>query len=252
MPHLGFAHPPASCCSLLELRQYALRPGQRGNLIELFERSFIEPQESVGMHVVGTFVGLDDADRFVWIRGFTANDARTRALEAFYLGPLWAAKRDQANRTMIDSDNVLMLRPCNGLPTIPEFPTRRRWAARGQVESTMFAADIYSLSHETDEVQFLAMLDEHVRPALTDAGAELTAVLRTDPAKNGFSQLSVREDIHAVVVITSFESVDAHSRQLEALEASLQWRTQIKPALQRSSIDIQNIRLSPTGRSEMR
>jgi hypothetical protein len=32
-------------------------------------------------------------------------------LRAFYGGPVWAAHRDAANATMIDSDNVFLLRP---------------------------------------------------------------------------------------------------------------------------------------------
>ena len=32
-------------------------------------------------------------------------------LAAFYDGPVWRAHRDEANATMIDSDDVLLLRP---------------------------------------------------------------------------------------------------------------------------------------------
>lgn len=46
---------PTPCCSLLELRQYTLRPGQRDALITLFDQHFVEAQEAVGMHIVGQF-----------------------------------------------------------------------------------------------------------------------------------------------------------------------------------------------------
>jgi hypothetical protein len=36
---------PARTARVVELRQYTLRPGQREDLIELFERELIEPQE---------------------------------------------------------------------------------------------------------------------------------------------------------------------------------------------------------------
>src|SRR5690349_1433902 len=45
----------ASCCAVLELRQYTLKPGQRDVLVTLFEREFVETQEAVGMHLVGQF-----------------------------------------------------------------------------------------------------------------------------------------------------------------------------------------------------
>ena len=48
---------------------------------------------------------------FVWLRGFDGMEARKDALTAFYDGPVWAAHRDAANATMIDSDDVLLLKP---------------------------------------------------------------------------------------------------------------------------------------------
>ena len=68
-------------------------------VIELFERKFIEPQEALGMRIVGTFRDLDDPDRFVWMRGFESMAARAAALSAFYGGPVWKAHRDAANPT---------------------------------------------------------------------------------------------------------------------------------------------------------
>ena len=35
-----------TCCPVLELRQYTLKPGMRDILIELFEREFVESQEA--------------------------------------------------------------------------------------------------------------------------------------------------------------------------------------------------------------
>jgi len=52
----------------LKLRQYALVPGARETLIELFEREFIETQEATGMTVIGQFRDVNNPDRFVWLR----------------------------------------------------------------------------------------------------------------------------------------------------------------------------------------
>lgn len=99
------------CCAILELRQYTLKPGQRDVLIELFDREFVETQEATGMRIVGQFRDADDPDRFVWLRGFADMDLRQRALTAFYDGLVWKAHGRQAAATMIDSDDVLLLRP---------------------------------------------------------------------------------------------------------------------------------------------
>ena len=97
--------------AIVELRQYTLHPQQREVLIDLFDREFVETQEAQGMRVLGQFRDLDRPDQFVWLRGFADMPARHRALEGFYGGPVWAAHRHAANATMIDSDNVHLLRP---------------------------------------------------------------------------------------------------------------------------------------------
>ena len=102
---------PAVYCPIVELRQYTLHPGRRDTLVALFEREFLDTQEAAGIDVLGQFRDLDDPDRFTWLRGFPDMDARLAALSAFYGGPAWAAHREAANATMIDSDDVLLLKP---------------------------------------------------------------------------------------------------------------------------------------------
>ena len=77
--------------NVVELRQYTLHPGRRDDLIELFDREFVETQEACGMVVIGQFRDLDDPDRFVWLRGFADMESRREALTAFYGGPVWKA-----------------------------------------------------------------------------------------------------------------------------------------------------------------
>lgn len=96
---------------IVELRQYTLKPRRRETLIDLFEREFIESQEAAGMTIIGQFRDLDRPDMFVWMRGFADMAARKEALTAFYSGPVWAAHKEAANATMIDSDDVLLLKP---------------------------------------------------------------------------------------------------------------------------------------------
>ena len=46
---------PDRCCTVVELRQYTLHPSRRDDLIDLFDREFVETQEAAGMHIVGQF-----------------------------------------------------------------------------------------------------------------------------------------------------------------------------------------------------
>jgi hypothetical protein len=112
-------------CNLVELRRYTLHPGTRESLIDLFDRELVETQEAVGMAVLAQFRDLADPDALVWLRGFADMDARRRGLEAFYGGPVWAEHAAAANATMIDSDDVLLLRATTPLEHLPSRRTTR-------------------------------------------------------------------------------------------------------------------------------
>ena len=107
------AKPEQTCCPIVELRQYTLHPGKRHVLIDLFDREFIEPQEALGMKIIGQFRDVDNRNRFVWLRGFRDVASRAQALQNFYGGLVWKAHREAANATMVDSDNVLLLNPAS-------------------------------------------------------------------------------------------------------------------------------------------
>jgi quinol monooxygenase YgiN len=126
-----------------------LHPGRRDELIALFDREFVETQEAVGMTVLGQFRDLDDPDRFVWLRSFADMAARKEALTRFYGGPVWRAHRERANATMIDSDDVLLLRPVGGSMPVPERDGRTPGLI---VASTKPAAGVESAADEVGEV----------------------------------------------------------------------------------------------------
>lgn len=132
--------------SIIELRQYTLKPGTRDGFIERFEREFLETQEAVGIRVRGTFLDLDDPDRFVWFRGFATLDERVTSLTAFYRGPAWAEWGADANADLIDSDDVLMLQPRPGKPGLPVSVfgelAIRIWAVSSDAEESPLVAAI--------------------------------------------------------------------------------------------------------------
>ena len=178
------------CCPILELRQYTLKPGQRDTLIDLFERYFIESQEAVGITVAGHFRDRDRADRFVWLRGFGDMERRRQALEAFYDGPIWARHRTTANGTMLDSDDVLLLRPARpgmdlSLPPVPMNPDPVRSA-------TIVLAGIYRLPLPPGAA-VVAEFERDIAPALEASGVRVQGVYVTEPSPNTFPRLPVRE-----------------------------------------------------------
>jgi hypothetical protein len=231
---------------IVELRRYALRPGARETLIELFDRELVETQEEVGMQVLGQFRDLDDPDSFVWLRGFRDMPTRKRALEAFYGGPTWKEHAGAANATMIDSDNVLLLRPVSGL--VLEADDR---PAPGSTASQpgLLVVTIYPLN-KAAVVVFPAFFTRELEPALHAAGMPVLATYATEHSPNTYPALPVRDDAEVFVCMTIVRDETDHARGVAELEQSPLWRDRISHTLARY-LDGQPVvlRLTPTSRS---
>jgi len=235
--------PAATCCPIVELRQYTLHAGGRDVLIDIFEREFVETQEAVGIRVIGTFRDLDDPNRFVWLRGFPDMAARGTSLEAFYSGPAWQAHRTAANATMIDSDNVLLLHP-----TAPEagFAT-----TAGQGDGLVVAEIRYVRPGKAAAYQAFAA--ERMIPRMKAAGARLLATFATEASANSFPKLPIREGETVHVTFLGFSGEPAHRAWQAALAAGPDWRDGAPEALlPEFSRKPEVIRLSPTKRSRLR
>ena len=72
-----------------ELRQYRLRPGKRQEWIEFMEGTIIPFQISKGMVVIGSFVGEEEEDLYVWIRRFASEEERVELYRAVYENDHW-------------------------------------------------------------------------------------------------------------------------------------------------------------------
>jgi quinol monooxygenase YgiN len=192
--------------TIFELRQYTLHPGRRDELIDIFDTHLVESQEAVGMQVVGQFRDADRPDRFVWLRGFHDMAARREGLAAFYFkSDAWKRHAAAANTTMIDSDDVLLLRPVLLGDRVSRSPaTRARPGETPCGPAGVYTATIHHLDGRAAAAHQLWLTD--LQPTLEAAGAEVVAVLRTEHTENNFPQLPVRESVEVLVVLTRFES----------------------------------------------
>jgi hypothetical protein len=237
--------------TVIELRQYTLKPGRRDELIQLFDSTFIEPQEAAGMRVLGQFRDRDDPDRFVWLRGFDDMAARLGALQSFYGGPAWQANRDRANDTMIDSDDVLLLRPVtkdSGLPQSGERPA----ISGSQRAGSMVLATIYLLTNPVD-ARFREFFDRDVAPVMAQAGANPVARFETETTANNFPRLPVRAGEHAYVWFATFPDHAALRSYRARRDAHPAWQSRVAPALQSHlAAPVTELLLEPTSQSRFR
>jgi hypothetical protein len=244
------APPPLEHCAVIELRDYLMQPHQRDVLIELFEREFIETQEALGMRVMAHFRDLDRPDHYVWLRGFADMPARQRGLEGFYSGATWHAHRNAANATMIDSDDVRLLRyarPTWALasPAVPR-PHRNAEKAQPQCVYLLCMATLHAPADDTLKRTF----ERDALPLLRDCGLMPGAVFETEPAPNNYPRLPVRTDAPVFAWLSRVASVAAADRALARLDASPRWHGAVLPRLR--ATELQRWRLQPAGRSWLR
>lgn len=212
------AHSPGAA-PVLELRRYTLHPGRLADLLAVFETHLVEPQEDAGMGVLGTFVDEDDPDVFTWMREFPGHEARTASLRAFYGGPVWARHAAAANATMVDSDDVLLLRP-TAPPYAPAAP-----APRGRPGAVPSQDGVLVGCHglDTDAAATEAWFAQVAVPGLEDALGAQVAAWRSDPTPNGFPRLPVRDE-PALVWMAVLPDRVARDEAYAALEEAPVWR----------------------------
>jgi hypothetical protein len=218
--------------SVFELRQYTLHRGQRDTLITLFERAFIEPQNELGARVI-----VEIAE---------GTPARREALEAFYGGAVWQANRAAANATMLDSDNVLLLRSSGPGATLAAA------AAPAAAPGGLIGATIYYLDR-TDPGQFVRFFEQAMLPRLAELGVRPIARFITEEAPNDYPRLPVRDHDRTFVWFARWANVQDEAAFVAAFSSLSGWRDSapeaVLPALMRKP---ERLRLLPTSRSALR
>jgi hypothetical protein len=236
---------------IVELRQYTLHPGKRDVLVDLFEAdlagaNLIEGQEATGMKVIGQFCDLDDPNKFVWVRGFPTMSEREQSLTEFYGGPVWDANREVANGAMVDSDDVLLMRPARADSAFTLDGERPPPGAAGGTDRGIVEATILSLGAPADD-ELVAFFEDEIAPHIARAGASVLAYLVTEASENTFPSLPVREGEAVFVWFGGFADGAAY-------EAASRERTEAVDAARRSpglALPPNVLRLAPTPRSQL-
>lgn len=228
--------------TIFELRRYSLKPGARETLIRVFDTYLVETQEAAGMSVVAQFRDPAAPDQFVWFRGFADQEARSRALPAFYGGPVWAEHGPAANETMLAWHDALMLKPA--APGLGFDPSGLGRLPAGTVDRQDGRTHLVAIHHlaptssDTEAAESANLVAQAVRAE----GGEILASMISDRSRNGFTRLPVREGECVTVALVR----PAVSQTIPALEAALR---EISVGGGRSP-DI--ARLIPTARSLLR
>ena len=93
-----------------ELREYRTKPGKRDSWVKFMEEEIIPFQSSKGMIIVGSYVGQEEDDLYIWMRRFESEEERKRLYEAVYETDYW--KNDIAPKVadLLDRDKMVIRR----------------------------------------------------------------------------------------------------------------------------------------------
>jgi len=93
-----------------ELREYRTLPGQRENWVRFMEEEIIPFQVSKGMVILGSFVGEEEDDLYVWIRRFESEEEREKLYAAVYESDNWINEIGPKIPEMMDRSKIVVRR----------------------------------------------------------------------------------------------------------------------------------------------
>lgn len=93
-----------------ELREYRTLPGQRENWVRFMEEEIIPFQVSKGMTILGSFVGEEEDDLYIWVRRFDSEEQREKLYEAVYDSEYWANEVAPRIPDMMDRSKIVVRR----------------------------------------------------------------------------------------------------------------------------------------------
>jgi hypothetical protein len=93
-----------------ELREYRTLPGKRQDWVDYMEQVIIPFQVGKGMMILGSFVGLEEDDLYIWIRRFEDDAEKERLYEAVYESDQWKNEIGPKIPDMMDRSKIVVRR----------------------------------------------------------------------------------------------------------------------------------------------
>ena len=93
-----------------ELREYRVKPGQREKWVQFMEEKIIPFQIAQGMVVVGSFIGQQEEDLYVWIRRFASEEERQALYTRVYESDYWKNEIAPLVGDMLDREKIRVTR----------------------------------------------------------------------------------------------------------------------------------------------
>ncbi len=135
---------------------------------------------------------------------------------------------------MIDSDNVLLLRPAFPTSGFSLKDLKRAPVGADEIPTSLVVATIYYFAGPVAP-DFIHFFEHTLRPLIESLGATISASFVTENSENTFPALPVRVGENVFVWFSTFPDSAAYENYLAALSRSEGWRSKVSTALTRLS-----------------
>jgi hypothetical protein len=153
---------------------------------------------------------------------------------------------------MIDSDNVLLLRPALPTSGFSLENMKRPPVGADKVPTSLVVTAIYYFEAPVT-ADFVDFFEHTLKPVATSLGAAVSAYFVTENSENTFPALPVRASENVFVWFSTFRDSVAYENHVAALSQSERWRGEVSVGLKRYLDTAPEVlKLSPTARSQLR
>lgn len=204
--------------SVIELRNYILKPGMRDSFINYFEDNLILTQYCLNGYPLGQYRVKGLEENFFWIRGFENMKQRSTFLPAFYLGPTWKKYKKIPNSLLANNDNVNLLHPLeleNDSLVLADAIESSLLMSRNGIT----VIDFYTANTKLDLLK--ALFARNYLPLIRSLGLEDYTLWISEPQKNDFPQLPVFQDKNLLVMITHYKNELNYTEQIKSINTKM-------------------------------
>ena len=182
--------------SVLELRNYLLKPKTLNEFEKYFNKHFVIPMTKLGGFTLGQFKINQINDRFVWLRGFTNMKTRVKFLNDFYVNSsTWQEFGKGANNMMLNSDNVYLLRPLQKSTTLDFL----------HITEGIVVVDFYICNSTLNKV--VDLFNTSYIPFLKTLNINEITLWVSEMQENDFPRLPVFQDKNLLLAITKYKDL---------------------------------------------
>src|SRR5262245_34115594 len=142
--------------TVIEIRVYTLKSGERERFHDLFVRKSLPLLQQRGIDVVAYGPSVHDADSYYLVRSFASLKERTRSEDAFYASREWTDGPRQAVLAAIEAYSTVVV----------EVDASTLRALRGLMPATQSAVPA-ALATAADVATLLALNDDYIRSVQT-------------------------------------------------------------------------------------